>query len=616
MANGDEGDGEAAAGDHLQAVYRFWLVGHQLGRGAAPWIDPYSFQPLVDPQVILAGWPFGLAFWPLDALFGPVVAWNLLLLGIVVAAGLLTYGWLRELELAPAAAALGGLAFALAPYRLTQSGTHLLGWIALLLPLTLFAYERSRRAGGGRTAHLWGALAAAAIVSVPLSGQLHLALGAVPFLAVYVAVRAEPVAAAWAGAGLVGAVGVGLAVHLAIVRESAESEGRSLQEVGEYSAGLSDLLGRRLSDEPERFVYVGWLLPVLAAAGLVLLWRSRRHGLAVVLGTGALVPVLLALGTTIPLYEWLWDVFPPLRFPRVPGRLMPIADLALAALAAVAAARLLAASGRRATAVAAALLALVAADLLVFPLAPSGADPDNAAYAALRDEPDGRVLELPLFEPGIHYGSIYDYYQLQSARERPGGYSTLVPRPAFDFYFLRNRLSCGAWLPGDEETLAAIGVRSVLFHAGAYEQGAVPGAWFGWQGLAEHGFAPAARGGQVTLFTRGGGAGLDAPVPEPPREVPLFCEGWNGRVMDERQGPFWIHGAGPLRLTVSAIAETPATLWVDGERADVELVDGSVTLEGRLEGEGWHAIVLEVPELLDTAPPQGLELEAVAFARR
>ena len=114
MANGDEGDGEAAAGDHLQAVYRFWLVGHQLGRGAAPWIDPYSFQPLVDPQVILAGWPFGLAFWPLDALFGPVVAWNLLLLGIVVAAGLLTYGWLRELELPPAAAA-ARLTFAVVP---------------------------------------------------------------------------------------------------------------------------------------------------------------------------------------------------------------------------------------------------------------------------------------------------------------------------------------------------------------------------------------------------------------------------------------------------------------------------------------------------------------------
>ena len=244
IAEGADGDGEAAAGDHLQAVYRFWLVGHRLARGEAPWVDPYSFQPLVEPQVVLAGWPFGLAFWPLDAAFGPVVAWNLLLLGTIFAAGLLTYGWLRELELPAGAAAVGGLAFAIAPYRLAQSGTHLLGWIAVLLPLALLAYERSRRAGRGRDAHLWGALAALAIASIPLSGQLHLALGAIPFLAVYVAVRAAPVAASWAGGGLAAAVGIGLAVHLGIVRDSAESEGRSLQEVGEYSAGFSDLLSR------------------------------------------------------------------------------------------------------------------------------------------------------------------------------------------------------------------------------------------------------------------------------------------------------------------------------------------------------------------------------------
>ncbi len=615
IAEGADGDGEAAAGDHLQAVYRFWLVGHRLARGEAPWVDPYSFQPLVEPQVVLAGWPFGLAFWPLDAAFGPVVAWNLLLLGTIFAAGLLTYGWLRELELPAGAAAVGGLAFAIAPYRLAQSGTHLLGWIAVLLPLALLAYERSRRAGRGRDAHLWGALAALAIASIPLSGQLHLALGAIPFLAVYVAVRAAPVAAAWAGGGLAAAVGIGLAVHLGIVRDSAESEGRSLQEVGEYSAGISDLLSRWQPLEDERFVYLGWLLPVLAVAGVVVLWGSRRRALAGVLGGAALLPVLLALGTTIPLYEWLWNVFPPLRFPRVPGRLMPIADLALAALAAVAVARIAAASGRRATAAIGVLLALVAADLLVFPLASSRADADNAAYAALRSEPEGRILELPLFEPGIHYGSVYDYYQLQAPRERPGGYSTLVPRPAFDFYFLRNRLSCGVWLPGDEETLAEIDVRHVAFHAGMYEQGAVPGAWFGWQGLLEHGFSPAARGGQVTLFSRDGGRDLEVPVPEPPRDEPVFCEGWNRNVMDERQGPLWVYGSGPIRLTVSAVAETPATFWVDGEQVDSQRVSGPTVFAGELGDEGWHALVLEVPQLLSTAPPRGLELETVAFAR-
>jgi hypothetical protein len=615
IADGSAGDGEPAAGDHLQAVYRFWLVGHQLGRGEAPWLDPYSFQPLVEPQVVLAGWPFGLAFWPLEAVFGPVVAWNLLLLGTIVAAGLLTYGWLRELELPPGAAAVGGLAFAIAPYRLAQSGTHLLGWIAVLLPLALLAYERSRRAGEGRSAHLWGALAAAAIVSFPLSGQLHLALGVIPFVAAYVALRPARTAAAWAAGGLLAAVGAGLAIHLAIVRDSAESAGRSLQEVDEFSADFTDLVSRWLPDQPERFVYLGWLLPALAVAGGVLLWRAGQRGLAAVLGAAAILPPLLALGTTIPLYEWLWDVFPPLRFPRVPGRLMPIADLAVAALAAVAVARILAASGRRAALAGSAVVALVAADLLVFPLGSSAADPGNEAYAALRSAPSGRVLELPLVEPGIHYGSVYDYYQLQAPRERPGGYSTLVPRPAYDFYFLRNRISCGVWLPGDEETLAEIGIRHVTFHEGVYRQSAIPGAWFGWQGLAEHGFGPAARGGEVTLLSRGAPTGAEAPVPEPPRNLPYFCQGWNGRVMSERQGPFWIRGAGTLRLEVSAPERTPAALWIDGAPVARALVDGRATLEGELAGDGWHAVVLEVPELLETTPPQGLELDSLVVAR-
>jgi hypothetical protein len=325
---------------------------------------------------------------------------------------------------------------------------------------------------------------------------------------------------------------------------------------------------------------------------------------------------VLALGTNLALYGWLWEILPPLRFPRVPGRLLPIANLALAALAAVAVARLVAASGRRAALATAGLVALVAADLLVFPLGASSGDPGNRAYAALREQPAGRTLELPLFEPGIHYGSVYDYYQLQAPRERPGGYSTLVSRVPYDFYFLRNRLSCGVWLPGDEETLAALGIRFAPYHAGMYAQAGVPGAWFGWQGLVQHGFSPVARDGQVTLFARDGDGDLGVPVPEPDRGQPLFCEGWKNDVMDERQAPFWVHGEGPLRLEVSAVSETPAVLWVDGVRADVVQVDGTTTLEAELDGDRWHAVVLEIPELFGTAPPEGLRLERLVLPPR
>ena len=137
--------GEAAAGDHLQAEYHLWLVGHQLSRGAAPWRDPYTFRPESPRRWNFGGWPFGLPFWPLAALFGPILGWNLLVLLTYLAAGTFAYLWLRELRLPVGAALVGGLVFALEPYRVAQSAGHLRGPISALLPLSLWAFERSRR---------------------------------------------------------------------------------------------------------------------------------------------------------------------------------------------------------------------------------------------------------------------------------------------------------------------------------------------------------------------------------------------------------------------------------------------------------------------------------------
>jgi hypothetical protein len=85
--------------------------------------------------------------------------------------------------------------------------------------------------------------------------------------------------------------------------------------------------------------------------------------------------------------------------------------------------------------------------------------------------------------------------------------------------------------------------------------------------------------------------------------------------MDERQAPFWIYGEGRLRLAVSASEDTPSALWVDGEVVDRALVRGHAVYEAELAGERWHAVVLEVPLLLETAPPRGLELESLTLVQ-
>jgi hypothetical protein len=607
VADAPQGEGEAAAGDHLQTVYRFWLVGHQIERIAAPWRDPYSFQPLVEPQVSLIGWPFGLPFWPLEAAFGPVVAWNLLLLTGIVAAGLLTYAWLRTLSLAPAAAALGGLVFALAPYRLEQSGGHLLGLISLFLPLALLAVERSRSADSERAAHLWGAVAAATLVSIPLAGQVHLALGALPFVLAYAAVRYRFLTATWCAAGALAAVGVGLAIRYLLIAGSAEGGGRSLAEVGEYSAEWTDFLSRTQLGGTEEFVFLGWLTPVLAVVGLVLWWR-RARGLAVVLGVAAAVPMLLALGTNTPLYSPLWHALPPLQFPRVPARLLPLTDLALAALAAVAAAHLIKRFGGFAVPVAAALFVAVAADLAVQPLEPASADPGNAAYRALDETPNSPVLELPLVEPGVHYGSVYDYYATQAPRERLSGYSTLAPESAVAFYFRMNRLSCGVWLPGDRGAIAALGVENVVFHRGVYRQMRAPGAWFAWRGLQDAGYRPAAGTDTVTFFAEAGELAAP-PVPEPAADRPVLCEGWRGRRMVEREASFWINGSGALELHVRAPGRITVQMWVDGRPGGSIDIAGETTFSVPLGTSRWHSVTFAVPRLFPTKPPSGLRIE-------
>ena len=306
LARPAAGFGEAAAGDHLQLGWAFWLPGRQLERGAAPWADPYSFRPEATAAPNLQGWLLGIPFWPLRHLFGTVWAYDLIVLLSVVAAGAAACWWLRALGVRRGAALVGGLVFALAPYRVGQSTGHLLGLIAFLLPAMLLALERRR--------YVWAAIF---ISAIPLSGQIHLAMGAVVLALGYAWARV-PRPDWWkAGLGAAVAAVIAIAVQQLVVAGSIADGGRSFAQVRRYSAELSDFLTRGVGAGVEELVFVGWLTPLLALGGL---WVVRRQrGLAWFLGLSVLIPWLLALGANLPLYEPLWRALPPLRFARVPN---------------------------------------------------------------------------------------------------------------------------------------------------------------------------------------------------------------------------------------------------------------------------------------------------------
>jgi glycosyl transferase family 87 len=567
--------GEAAAGDHLQAEYHLWLVGDQLERGRAPWRDPYTFRPESPPRWNFGGWPFGLPFWPLHALFGPVLGWNLFLLLTYLAAGAFAYLWLRELGLPLGAASVGGLVFALEPYRVAQSAGHLRGPISALLPLALWAFERSRH--GSRW---WLAATAAALASIPFS-DVHLSLGAIPFFLLYALCRSRDrvrLAGAAAATGI--AVASALVVGSFAVSGSIGSGGRSLREVAHYSASGLDFVTRHPRHGLESFVFLGWLTPLLALVGLVLLVRARRYGLAVALAVGAVVPMLLALGTHFPLYSTLWHHFAPVRYPRVPERQMPVACLALAGLTAFAVARL------RVGLAVAGIVLILAADLHVTGIYDAAAaDRGNRAYAALRNEPPGRLLEVPVLDPSVQLGSIYLWYDQEARRERPGGYSTIAPKAAARLALRLQELNCGDWRPGTDELLRRLGVRYVAFHRGL----AGPTSWFAWRELRRHGFGQLERDGAIWMLARGR-AGATSPVAEPTRAI-VFCEGWNERSPRYRHAVFWARG--PVRVTLTTRDPVRTKITVDRRPVRSLQVSGPVSLRVRT-GPGWHDIGVDV----------------------
>ena len=413
-------------------------------------------------------------FWPLHALLGTVGAWNAFVLLSYLGAGLATFLWLRELDVPRTAALVGGLVFALAPYRAAQlSAGHLLAAVSLLLPLSLWALERRLTL-----------LAALFLASIPLSGQVHLALGSIPFVVAYAGARGR------LRSGLVAAgtaVAAGVLVWAVSIRDSLGAGARSFAQVERYSAEVVDFVSRDVRHGIESFVLLGWLTPLLALAGLAVAARARPR-LALVLGLGTVVPVLLALGANVPGYETLWRVLPGLRDTRVPERFLPIACLCIAGLAALALARV-------PRAAVAAALALVALDLRagVELFRPTEADPRNRAYAARsRDEV---LLELPIFLPDRQEGSVYQYYAIESPGPRAGGYSTVAPKRADGRLRELKPFECGRPV--------AVETDAVIVHRGLYaERPNCLGRAL--DGLHRAGFREFARDGELTLYRRSG----------------------------------------------------------------------------------------------------------------
>ena len=138
-----------------------------------------------------------------------------------------------------------------------------------------------------------------------------------------------------------------------------------------------------------------------------------------------------------------------------------------------------------------------------------------------------RLVEVPVFTPDIHYGSVYLYYEQQVLRERPLGYSTTAPREADIVARHLQPLNCGDWTTGVADRLRILKVSSITLHRGLFiENPLVPDtASIAWEGLVANGWRPVRTDGAVTTFVRGRST-ASPPFPDTERGDAIFCGGW------------------------------------------------------------------------------------------
>jgi hypothetical protein len=486
-------------GDPLVQAWEVAWGGHALAHQPLDYFQANTFWPLRNSLAFsdaLAGYaPAGL--------FGggphaAIVRYDLLFLFAYALAFLGAYLLARELGAAPWAAAVGGAAFAYAPWRLEQDGhLHVLssGGIPLALFLLLGGYRRGRPA-----LVLAGWLTATWQLSLGFTLGLQLAylLAALGVIGLASLVRrgVRPARA------LIAATAAGVAVfslsaallagpYLEVARDHPEAK-RTEAQVSGLSGPLESFIAApeenlvwgkategvrdRLSSVPEQTLFPGIAIVALALAGLSAPVYPRRLRLG--LGAAVLVLALLSLGFhrhgagSLYPYRLLYKVAPGWEGIRVPGRLMTLTSLGLALLAAAGAQRLagsLAARAARRSAqrVAWAVCATLALAVLVegsgFDIRGPGAWPvAGPAHPEVPPAPKGEAgaapqLHLPLTIPA---NRRYVLWSTDGFPELVNGRGSFVPA-SFANLELRMRQFPDR---GTVDLLRSLGVRTVVLH--------------------------------------------------------------------------------------------------------------------------------------------------------
>lgn len=306
-------------GDNAYFYWEYWWFKHALlDLHMSPFVDHELYYPVglelardeMMPANTLLGLPFTISF-------GPAVAYNVMLLLTFPLSGYAVFRIIEEVTGSRLAALVGGLAFAIAPFRIIRLSGHpnllTTQWLAFCL-LFVERFFHSRR-------WLDGALAGFFFGLNALAAWYYLYIGAVA-LGIYALVRARPLRKtlqdrnSWMGAGLFAILASLLIVPFAIPYlqlTQTSTLTRTFSDLDFWSANPTDLLqpnplhpiwGHAVreifpfqwSQEVERTLSLGWVLVLLAGIGI---WKFGARSVVQALAIMTLMSFVFTLGPTL-----------------------------------------------------------------------------------------------------------------------------------------------------------------------------------------------------------------------------------------------------------------------------------------------------------------------------
>ena len=479
------GLGTLSRHDNADAILNEWAVAwvaHQLPRNPSHLFDANIFYP--EPNT--------LAFSEhlmLQGAMGAPLSWagvpSLVVHNLLILAGFALTGWTMALVLRRrtgswACGILAGMLLAFNSHSLSRIA-HLQAVHVEFLPLAIMALDRLlTRPSAANAMRL-----SLAYVLQSLTSNYFLVFMTFGLAGAGLARWRD-----WIGAGrlkVFGLVCLSGAVALALLTpflihylQAQQNQGltRSLEEVAKYSASWRDYLSATGNVHYRTWSAPFWrgagapLFPGVTAlllAGLAcatgVAWKHRaaRTWLAV-----GVVGLVLSFGASLPGYSFLYHAVPVLQGIRASVRFGYLVLAAVAALAAFGLALIRAKYQHRPVAsrmLTAAALILVTTEALRTPVPYSPPHLTPAAYSVLTLEPNGVLVELPLYEPAaFQQNAPYMLHSIVHWRPILNGYSGFLPASYITHY---ERLR---GFP-DEATLAylrEIGVTHVAVHANAF----------------------------------------------------------------------------------------------------------------------------------------------------